>query len=131
MLTLNFSVRNSCRSCNNHIICNQLKVNGLDSLDVTFSYCARGEDEEVGSRQPSAISFKLMSNLVLVLIWDNSIANVKSYAQVEIFWKLMVEDEGGKHYFDLSNGKLYIILQNYQDTNVVFRHIFHLLVMPY
>ena len=30
------------------MICNQLKVNGLDSLDVTFSYCARGEEEEVG-----------------------------------------------------------------------------------
>ena len=29
-------------------IYNELKVNGLDSLDVTFSYCARGEEEEVG-----------------------------------------------------------------------------------
>ena len=60
---IHFSVRNS--SCLMIIIiCDQLKVNGLDSLDVTFSYCARGEDEEVGSL-PSAISFKLMSTLVL------------------------------------------------------------------
>ena len=63
MFTLTFFVRNSSQSCNNLIICNQFKVNDLDSLDVTFSFCARGEDEEVGSGQPSAISFKLMSNL--------------------------------------------------------------------
>ena len=67
------------------------------------------------------------------------------FDQVEIFWKLMVEDGGGKHYFDVSQGALGIYLQWYhqfssflllqnswislESWKSIWRHLSHNLVL--